>query len=246
MARLEAIMRRTNIVLIAAFISPLVAGAQVNAETRKDPHRPACIDAHCQRIESFLRSHYCGETPYGDGPDGGCDIKIPKERSPGIDVLASFHCDWSDAKNGAECAQRGEPSAFVRNTLMRELRRLGLPAKTDRQPYFRVWKSTASSWSLAAAYYSRTVGLDLQLCQVIVLIDQGSHVHVLRKSPFQTTDVEHPAGTQWSPIDFADADGDGQVDIILLGEEYENHWLEVVSVGRGPPRTVFSGLGYYL
>ena len=67
-----------------------------------------------------------------------------------------------------------------------------------------------------------------------------------RKLPFQKTDVERPAVTQWSPIDLADVDGDGQVDVVLRGDAYEDHWLEVVSVGQGSSRTVFSGLGYYL
>jgi hypothetical protein len=52
--------------------------------------------------------------------------------------------------------------------------------------------------------------------------------------------------TQWSPIDLADVDGDGRTDVILQGDHYEDHWLEAVSVGQRFPRTLFSGLGYYL
>jgi hypothetical protein len=41
-------------------------------------------------------------------------------------------------------------------------------------------------------------------------------------------------------------DGDGREEIVLAGDEYENHWLEVVSVRDGSCKTIFSGLGYYL
>jgi|SRR6516162_3174490 hypothetical protein len=33
-----------------------------------------------------------------------------------------------------------------------------------------------------------------------------------------------------------DSIGDGQVDVVLRGDAYEDHWLEVVSVGHGVPR----------
>ena len=99
---------------------------------------------------------------------------------------------------------------------------------------------------MAEAYYFHIVGSDMELCQVIVAIDQGSHAFVLRKLPFQKTDADVPAVTQWSLIDLADAGGDGQVDFILEGDAYEDHWLEVVTMQGGSPRTVFSGLGYYL
>jgi hypothetical protein len=99
---------------------------------------------------------------------------------------------------------------------------------------------------LAAADYSHTAGDDLELCQVIVIIDQSSHVSVLRELPFQKTDVDVPEVTEWYPIDLADAGGDGQVDVVLEGDAYENHWFEVVSFQHGAPETIFSGLGYYL
>ena len=232
-------------IIMAALMSALVAGVQLKAAAEDDPHRPACVDAKCRKIMSFLKAHYCGESPYGDGPEGSCQIKSPKGPRPDVDVLADFGCEWSDAKRAMECKQRGEPPSSVRSLLINELRRHGLPAKVSGHTYFTTWKST-TGWSLAAAYYSRTAGSDLELCQVIVIIDQSSHVLVLRKLPFQKTDIDKPAVTQWSPIDLADVDGDGRADVVLQGDAYEDHWLEVVSVGQGPPRTVFSGLGYYL
>ncbi|HTC49009.1 MAG TPA: hypothetical protein VK722_16915 [Candidatus Aquilonibacter sp.] len=54
------------------------------------------------------------------------------------------------------------------------------------------------------------------------------------------------AVTQWAPVDIADVEGDGHEDVILEGDAYENHWLEVVSVHDGVIQTIFSGLGYYL
>jgi hypothetical protein len=238
--------RYTKRIIMAGLMLALVAGVQLKAAAESDPHRPACVDAKCRKIMSFLKAHYCGESPYGVGPEGGCQIKSPKGPRPGVDVVADFGCEWSDAKRAIECKERGELSSSVRSLLINELRRLGLPAKVSGQTYFRIWKSTTSSWSLAAAYYSRTAGSDLELCQVIVIIDQSSHVLVLRKLPFQKTDIDKPAVTQWSPTDLADVDGDGRADVILQGDAYEDHWLEVISVGHEPPRTVFSGLGYYL
>ena len=233
-------------ILIAALMSVFAVGAQVKAQAEKDSHRPACADAHCRRIKSFLKAHYCGESPYGNGPDDGCLIKFPKKPRTGINVIADFDCEWSESKQAAQCEQHGQPSSAVRDILIHELRQLGLPAKANGQTYFTVWESTSSGWSMAAAYYSRPVGPDIELCQVIVTIDQSSHVLLLRKLPFQKTDVDVPAVTQWSPVDLADADGDGQVDVILEGDAYEDHWLEVVSAHHGSPQTVFSGLGYYL
>ena len=222
-------------ILIAALISALVASAQPRAAADSDSHRPACVDAQCRKIMSFLKAHYCSESPYGNGREDGCQITIPKGPRPGVDVVADFECEWSDAKRAMDCNQYGEPSSYIRSVLTRELRRLGLPAKANGQTYFTAWKSTASGWSLAAAYYVRTADSNVELCQVIVVIDQSSHVLMLRKLPFQKTDVERPAVTQWSPIDLADVDGDGRADVVLQGDAYEDHWLEVVSVGQGPP-----------
>jgi hypothetical protein len=96
------------------------------------------------------------------------------------------------------------------------------------------------------AYNSRAVESDLELCEVILVVDESSHTIVLRKLTFQKTDVDVPTVTQWAPIDLADTDGDRREDIVLEGDAYENHWLEVISVRGGSVKTIFSGLGYYL
>jgi hypothetical protein len=129
---------------------------------------------------------------------------------------------------------------------MQELRKLGLPAKAKGDTYIKDWVLKSSGWSIAGAYYSRLDGVDLEVCQVILTIDQDSHILVLRKVPFKKTDADVPEVTQWFPIDIADAEGDGHVDVILEADAYENHWFEVVSLRQGSAKTVFSGLGYYL
>lgn len=161
-------------------------------------------------------------------------------------MIADYSCEWSESKQEAQCEQHGQPSPVVRNILIGELKHLGLPAKASGQTYFTVWKSAHSGWSIAVAYYSRSAGPDLELCEVIVVVDESSHVKVLRKLPFQKTDMDVPTVTQWAPVDLADVDGDGHEDIVLEGEAYENHWFEVISMKDGSAKTVFSGLGYYL
>src|SRR6267154_188953 len=77
----------------------------------------------------------------------------------------------------------------------------GLQPNANGQTHFDVLKRGASSWSVAAAAYSHTVGEEIELCQVIVTIDQNSHVTVLRELPFQKADIDVPEVTQWSLVD---------------------------------------------
>lgn len=64
--------------------------------------------------------------------------------------------------------------------------------------------------------------------------------------PFQKTDADVPQVTTWFPVDIADVDGDGQAEIVLEGDAYEDHWLEVFDIQDDSFKTIFSGLGYYL
>lgn len=211
-----------------------------------DPHRPPCNSAGCRKIRSFLRAHYCGKSPFGNGPDDGCDIKDLKQPKIGIDVIAHFDCRWSETEQKRVCKQYGQPPSEIRATLIRELRRLGLPTAEDRRTNFTLWKSRFSGWSVAEGYNNRLVGSNITLCLVLVMIDPDSQVIVLRELHCQKTDVDVPQITTWSPLDLIDVDGDGQPDVVLRGEGYENYWLEVHSVQNGSPRMIFSGLGYYL
>jgi hypothetical protein len=86
----------------------------------------------------------------------------------------------------------------------------------------------------------------MELCEVVALVDQNAHINVLRKLPLTKTNIDVPDVTDWWLLDLADTRGDGQLDVILVGDAYEDHWLEVISVDGGSAKTIFSGLGYYL
>jgi hypothetical protein len=233
---------------LAAAQSGAQAGAGVKAagQAEDDPHRPSCNSASCRKIRSFLKAHYCGESPFGNGPEDSCDVKDPKPDKTAIDVIAHFECQWSETQRKDVCQQHGQPPSGVHGILIRELRRLGLPAAEDTRTYFTLWKSRSSGWSLAEGYNAHLAGSDVTLCQVILMIGPNSQVVVVRELPFQKTDADVPMATTWSLLDLTDIDGDGRPDAILRGDAYEDHWIEVHSVQNGLPRMIFSGLGYYL
>lgn len=218
----------------------------LSSQPEKDPHRPPCSEATCQKIKAFLKKHYCGESPFGNGPDDGCDLRVREKHSADVRVIADYSCEWNASKDTAECTQHGQVNPELRRILVHKLLQLGVPANAPGATYFTVWKSDRADWLVAQAYYSHRVGPDVELCDVIVVVGQNAHVTILRKVPFQKTDVDVPEVTDWSLMDLADTYGDGQVDVILVGNAYEDHWLEVVSVHNGSPKTIFSGLGYYL
>lgn len=238
--------QRSKCVITVALVCLCLAAIHTNAYPQADPNRPACTDAHCRKVEAFVRAHYCGQSPYGNGPDDGCQIKWPPKPHQDIDVVADFNCDWSETKKTTVCHQMGQPSPNLRTILVRELHLLGLPQRARGTISFRVLKSTHFGWSLAAADYSHLMGTTESVAEVIVLISPKSQVTVLRKVPFQKVDADVPAVTFWSAVDLVDADGNGQLDVILEGDAYENHWLVVVTLRNGSVVTIFSGLGYYL
>jgi hypothetical protein len=219
--------------------------AQIFAQT-KDPHRPPCTDSRCRRIKTFLKSNYCGESPFGNGPDDGCEIKNPKKPRTGVEVIANFTCKWNESTEANVCQQHLQPPVNVCDILISELRQIGLPAKVKGQIYFTVWKSAHSGWSVAEANYSHAVGSSVELCQVIVIIADNSRPILLRKLPFQKTDADIPTVSQYSLLDVAEVEGNNQEQIVLEGDAYENQWLEVISFQDGTAKTLYSGLGYYL
>lgn len=221
--------------------------AQREQQTEPDEHRPPCTTPACNRIKEFLKLHYCGESPFANGPNDGCDIRGRKSTTSGTKVTANYICKWNDSEGKQQCQTQGEASPEVRKILLREMRRVGLPdeAEAEKEVYFTVFEST-SGWSLMAANYDHISGPDLVLCQVVAVTDQDGQVHVLRKVPLRKTNADVPEVTTWSPVDIADVDGDGNLEVVLEGDAYEDHWFEVVSVKDGSFKTIFSGLGYYL
>jgi hypothetical protein len=228
---------------IAALMTFMVIAVPLKGGDTNDPHRPPCGSAQCRKILAFLKAQYCG-APEGNGPDDGCAIRSIKKKRPNLKVTADFECEWD--KGVRHCEQHGQPSAKLRSTLLGELRRLGLPAKGSAEVYFTVWQPTGLHWSLAEAYYDELRGSEVSLCQTIVIVDQKSQVFVLRKVRFQKADADKNNITTWSLLDVTDVNGDGQVDVILQGDAYEDHWIEVDSMRDKSWHTIFSGLGYYL
>jgi hypothetical protein len=223
-----------------------IVAPHLKGQRRNDPHRPACVSSSCQKIESFLKTHFCGASPFGNGPKNGCDTRYAKPLLTGINVLAAFDCETSVEDGRPKCRQRSEPSPTVRSILLREMRQLGLPARAQKNTYFTVWQPSSAKWLLAAADYGKATGSNLTLCEVILVVGPGSHVETLRKVRFQKTNADVPTVTTWFPMGIADVDGDGQLEIIMEGDAYEDHWLEVDKMQAGSFRKIFSGLGYYL
>jgi hypothetical protein len=238
--------RRQKIVLAIAVLFLSIVPSELKGQRERDPHRPACTTAPCQKIESFLKANFCGASPFGKGPQNGCDTRYAKQLVTGVNVVASFDCEWSVSDGRPKCRQRSEPSPAIRNILLREMRRLGLPAKAEKDVYFTVWQPSSAKWFLAAADYGQASGNDLALCQVIVVVDSGGRVQTLRKVQFQKTNADKSTVTTWFPMGIADVDSDGQLEIILEGDAYQDHWFEVDKMQGGSFRKIFSGLGYYL
>ena len=241
-----SVLRRQKTVLAAGVMLLCILTPQLKGQRGKDPHRPACTSAQCQKIESFLKAKFCGASPSGNGPQNGCDTRYAKQLLTGVKVIAAFDCEWNADDGRPKCRQLSEPPPAIRSLLLREMRRLGLPARAERDIYFTVWQPSSVKWFLAAADYGQANGNDLMLCQVIVVVGPGGHVQALRKVQFQKTNANVPTVTTWFPMGIADVDGDGQLEIILEGNAYENHWLEVDQIQGGFFRKIFSGLGYYL
>ena len=232
--------------LTLSVVLPLVLGcaseARAHVKDDKDPHRPACTDARCKKIKNFLQQHYCGE-PVGNGPDESCDLREQKPPVPSTKVIANFECKWNQADGTSKCEQTRQPSEEVRSTLLREMRLIGLPAQAESEVHYSVMEST-SGWWLMMGSYEHVTGENVVICEIIVA-RKDQQDHILRTVPLRTTDADVPEVTRWLPLDIADVDGDGHMKAVLEGDEYENHWLEVISLDD-PFKTIFSGLGYYL
>lgn len=226
-----------------ANIADFQKAANVDAEAdRPDPQRPPCTSSQCRKIKKFLKDHYCGESPFGNGPEDGCDYKTPASDAK---LVAHYSCEWNESDGKSNCQQQGEPNQDQRKVLLDELHRLGLPARGEKEVHFTTVESP-SGWSLVSADYDHIDGQDLTVCETVVAMGPNGILHVLRKVKLRKTNADVPEGTSWSPLDIADVDGDGQMEFVLKGDAYEDHWLEVVSIEGDSFKTIFSGLGYYL
>ena len=239
--------RTWGFLLACAFVFSLLGHLSASTEAERDPNRTPCSSKSCKKVERFLRSHYCGKSPFGNGPSDGCEIRALQKPQPKVRVDAGYHCQWNEQKQSDECRKSGRTSDSISGALRSELRRLGLRAKDEKSIKYRVWTSNSDGWMLASASYTEARGSDLVICQVIGLFGKGSTLHVVREVRCQKTDADVPTVTTWSPIDIADVNGDGHSEIVFEADAYEDHWFEVVSVGDDlSSQTIFRGLGYYL
>ena len=236
------IAQRTAAVLAAV----LAISVTFTAAAERDPHRPTCTTRRCLQIKSYLKAHYCGELPYGNGPDDGCQIVDPRGEQPNVQAIAKWSCDFDTKTNEQVCRQQGQVSASIRRIVERQMEPLGLAPAHNSGLGFTVLKSTSAGWSVVEGNYYRLEGENATFCQVVLTVSDGGYVQVLRKHRCRKSNADVGEGTSWSALGIDDVDGDGAPDIVLEGDEYENHWLEVVSLRGGSAQTIFSGLGYYL
>lgn len=214
------------------------------AAAERDPHRPPCTTQSCKTIKRFVKARYCGESPFGNGPDDGCEIRHPIHNE-NVRVIADYRCDWNERTQSSNCRVRREAPVQIVAALRRELLRLGLSKAADKDVHIRVWTPASGRFKLAQASYDQVKGLKLTLCDIIVVFADPTAMHIVREVRCHTTDADVPTGTTWTPIDITAVDGSES--IVLEGDSYEDHWLEVVKVGDDlSTNTVFSGLGYYL
>lgn len=226
------------------FLTVLVLGfcLTLNSEEDSDPHRPLCTNYACKKARRFVKAHYCGK-PVGNGPDDSCEIRAPK-KPLNARVIVSFECSWPHGVR--KCVQRSQPSPELQKSLVGELHKIGLPSKAPGHTYFTIWKPSNASWLLVEAYYDHITGETVTLCQVLAFVNQDRQLTLIKKVPFQKTSADKNTVTTWSLLDVADVDGSGKMSIVLQGDAYEDHGVEVDRIDRGKIQMIFSGFGYYL
>ncbi|HEY6448993.1 MAG TPA: hypothetical protein VIY53_21240 [Acidobacteriaceae bacterium] len=134
----------------------------------------------------------------------------------------------------------------MRSAVLGAMHRIGLRPGNDASVGYTVWNVTASGWIIAEGDYSKVSGQDLFICELILTIDPRGRATPLRELPFEKTDVDGKSLTTWDLVDAVPIENQNPPDIILRGDWYENHWLEVEGFRNDSWRLIFSGLGYYL
>ncbi len=99
-----------------------------------------------------------------------------------------------------------------------------------------------AAWRVLEATAGLKDGDDVSVSQVVAVLGPNSQFTILHRTKASLSDD----ATVWTALDIADADGDGQVDIILRGDAYEDHWLEVFRLENGVWKIAYAGLGYWL
>ncbi len=231
---------RTVTIAISSAICLLLAAVYPQADT----HRRPCRNQECKEIRDFVKAHYCGESPFGNGPDQSCRVPNELRRSSDVQFKATFVCEINDAENELVCKQKGSIPSVLRDALSERMHRLGLPEQIDSKVLFSQMTSGSTGWSLLQASYQELQDGDLRECDVLAASDAESRIYVLHSVACQSTDFEKPLVTNWSPVDIANIDG--RQEFILLGDSYEDHWFEAFDIRNGVPTLAFSGLGYYL
>lgn len=231
-------MRAMVVCSVACLFLAKIAYSQV------DTHRLPCESKECKSIRVFVKAHYCGESPFGNGPDDGCRIPNEFHRASDVQVKAGFACDSSDSGQGLNCRQQGSIPSGLRTALVEQMQRLGLPKQSESEVLFSQMVSTSSGWSLLDASYQHLQADELRECDVLAAADANGHLYVLHRVTCQNIDFEKPLVTTWTSVDIASVNG--REEFILTGDAYEDHWFEAFEILNGKPRLVFSGLGYYL
>ena len=214
------------------------------SQNSRDPHRFSCSNTECRVVRNFIKVHFCGASPFGNGPKDGCDIPVPKANALSATVTADFNCDWEARNSASQCKQSGEVPLEVRSKLLEQMHLAGLPNTVDQQVVFAIRTSKTTGARIVLANYDHATGDDLWLCEILAITAVNQPLSVLKKVVYQKTDFEVPTLTTWFPVDIFNLSGHEV--FLFLGDAYEKHWFEAVEAKNGEYETAFTGLGYYL
>jgi hypothetical protein len=82
--------------------------------------------------------------------------------------------------------------------------------------------------------------------KILDLLKRRDGVTLTELANVTEADIDGKNLEDCTPVQLVDVDGDGQIDFVLVGDGYKNHWYEVFSLEQGTWKMIFSGLGYWL